>query len=286
MRWNDQGQSSNVEDRRGSSGGGGFGGGGPRLGLGGIVVVGILSLIFKRNLFGVLAHNSGGGSTGPAVALSPSAKAAEDKSASFVSFVLDDVQNTWSRDTSLGLPYPAAKLVLFTNRTTSGCGAASASTGPFYCPADRKVYIDLAFFHDLETRFKASGDFAQAYVIAHEVGHHLQNVLGTEQKLRRLQNANPNAANALSVAMELQADCYAGVWAHSANERKLLEMGDLEEGLGAASAVGDDRLQKAAGRGVNPESFTHGSAQQRSTWFRRGYDTGKIANCDTFAGVK
>ena len=199
-----------------------------------------------------------------------------------MSFVLDDVQSTWAREfTRLGHEYERAKLVLFTDAVRSGCGAADAAAGPFYCPEDRKVYIDLGFYNDLKNRFGAPGDFAQAYVLAHEIGHHVQHLLGLTDQVRG-QQARPDRAAALSVRLELQADCLAGVWAHSTNERRLLEEGDVEEALAAASAVGDDRIQKQAGARVSPETWTHGSARQRAGWFRRGLESGRMQDCDTF----
>ena len=205
----------------------------------------------------------------------------EEKLVQFVSFVLDDAQTVWKE---IEPRYRDARLVLFRGGVRSACGNASSAMGPFYCPGDEKVYIDLGFYGDLARRFGAPGDFAQAYVLAHELGHHLQNVLGIEPKVRELQRARPGQANELSVRMELQADCFAGVWAHSAAQRNLLESGDLEEGLGAAAAVGDDRIQSMGGGGVRPESFTHGSSQQRVDWFRRGYRNGDANVCDTFGG--
>ncbi len=201
----------------------------------------------------------------------------------FVGFVLDDANALWA-DTfqRAGKSYTPARMVLFDGGTQSGCGPASADTGPFYCPLDQKVYIDLAFFRELKNRFGAPGDFAQAYVIAHEIGHHVQQQTGIEQQVRDLMQQDPSQQNALSVKMELQADCLAGVWGQSVYEQGDLDSGDVEEGLSAASAVGDDRIQASAGVAVNPETWTHGSAEQRSTWFRKGVDTGDPAACDTF----
>jgi predicted metalloprotease len=201
-----------------------------------------------------------------------------------VSFVLDDTQKNWETllPEQAGKEYRHAKLVLFRNYTQSGCGSAESATGPFYCPADEKVYIDLGFYDELKQRFGAPGEFAQAYVLAHEVGHHVQKLVGVEAKVRQLQQQNPRQQNPLSVRMELQADCLAGVWAHSTQQRGLLEGGDVESALGAASAVGDDRLQKMATGHVSPETFTHGSSQQRMNWFRKGLDSGTIAACNTF----
>jgi predicted metalloprotease len=285
MRWEDQGTSGDVEDRRGQSGGGfrGLPGGG-RLGLGGILVLGVLSLVLKTDLFQLLDTGAGpaGGPSAPREARSSSPE--EEKLVRFVSFVIDDVQNTWTREfRELGQEYGRAKLVLFTDATRSGCGYAESAMGPFYCPADNKVYIDLGFYRELQKRFGAPGDFAQAYVIAHEVGHHVQSLLGTEAKLRAAQRRAPSRANELSVRLELQADCYAGVWGHSTEQRKLLEAGDVDEGLAAAAAVGDDRIQRQSGGGVNPETWTHGSSKQRVEWFRRGFASGRVQDCDTFA---
>lgn len=201
-----------------------------------------------------------------------------------VSFVLDDVQKTWDRilPAQAGVPYHHAKLVLYRNSYPSACGRASMSTGPFYCPGDEKVYLDLEFFNELKRRFGAPGEFAQAYVIAHEIGHHVQKLLGIEGKVRRLRQQEPREANPLSVRLELQADCYAGVWAHSTEERKLINQSDISAAMRAAAAVGDDRLQRMGQGYVNPESFTHGTSAQRVQWFKRGFDTGRISSCDTF----
>jgi predicted metalloprotease len=201
----------------------------------------------------------------------------------FMGYVLDDANDLWAGVfREAGQSYEPTTLVLFTGGTRSGCGAASSDTGPFYCPVDRKVYLDLDFFRELRNRFGASGDFAEAYVIAHEVGHHVQQQAGIEGQVRQLQQQDPSRQNDLSVKLELQADCLAGVWAHSVFEQGDLEPGDIEEGLRAASAVGDDRIQASAGAAVNPETWTHGSAEQRSTWFNTGYTSGDPAACDTF----
>jgi uncharacterized protein len=285
MRWTPGGRSGDVEDRRGSSGGfgGGLGGGGMRIGLGGAAVLLVLSLIFKQNFFALIGADGGGSGadqveTGP-VASTPE----EDKRVEFVSFVLDDAQATWSRlFQERGQPYEHAKLVLFRDAIQSACGFAQAATGPFYCPGDEKVYIDLGFYDELQQRFGAPGDFAQAYVLAHELGHHVQRLLGTEAKVRETQQRRPDAANDLSVRLELQADCYAGVWGHETAQRNILEPGDVDEGLAAAAAVGDDRIQRMSGQGVHPEAFTHGSSAQRAHWFRRGFDSGRPEDCDTF----
>jgi predicted metalloprotease len=201
-----------------------------------------------------------------------------------VSFVLDDVQKNWDRilPAQTGVQYRHAKLVLYRNSFPSACGRASMSTGPFYCPGDEKVYLDLEFFNELKRRFGAPGEFAQAYVIAHEIGHHVQKLLGIEGKVQRLRQQEPREANPLSVRLELQADCYAGVWAHSTEERKLINQSDISAAMRAAGAVGDDRLQRMGQGYVNPESFTHGTSAQRVQWFKRGFDTGRVSACDTF----
>ena len=278
MRWTPGGLSNDVEDRRGESSGG-FGGGG--LGIVGFLILLVVSLVTGRNYIG--AYFSSGGAThvqqGPSRPVSPQ----EDRSAQLASFVLGDAQDTWTRILAReNIRYPRAKLVLFRDYTQSGCGAARSATGPFYCPADQKVYLDLGFWDQLK-QYGASGEFAQAYVIAHEIGHHVQNVLGIERKVRAMQEENPQARNRLSVALELQADCFAGVWAHSTAERKILEQGDVPAALQAAAAVGDDRMQKMARGYVTPDSFTHGSSQQRVGWFNRGLNSGQVSACNTFS---
>ena len=276
MKWTPGGRSTNLEDRRGARGLG-------PLGIGGGLVMLILSLIFGPQVF-----DQGGG--GPAdvvqggeVGLSPEDSAREEPMVQFVSFVLDDAQETWANAfRAAGADYRPAKLVLFRDGTQSGCGGAQSAMGPFYCPLDEKVYIDLNFYSELDRRFGAPGDFAQAYVLAHELGHHVQHLQGIDSRVRQLQERYPSDANQLSVRMELQADCYAGVWAHSAQDRSKLDVGDYQEGMAAASSVGDDRILKQAGRSANPESFTHGSAQQRAEWFNRGFTSGQSTACDTF----
>ena len=276
MRWTPGGRSGNLEDRRGS---GGFGG---PLGIGGGIVTLILALIFGP---GILQDGSGDvtmNSPGQ-VGLSPADSAAEEPMVQFVSFVLDDAQSTWQQKfREGGSNYQPANLVLFRGGTQTGCGVGQSAMGPFYCPLDQKVYLDLDFFAELDRRFGAPGDMGQAYVIAHELGHHVQHLLGMDERVRQVQRSNPAVANEMSVRLELQADCYAGVWAHSANQRGKLEGGDVQEGLGAASAVGDDRIQQQTQGRVNAESFTHGSAQQRSQWFMRGFENGNPNSCDTF----
>jgi predicted metalloprotease len=288
MKWTPGGESQDVEDRRDDSGGGGggFQFGGMHLGIGGAIVLLILSVVFKTNFFALLS-GGGTGAPQPVAAGRPNTArdAAEKPMVQFVSFVLDDTQKTWTEllPQQGGRAYHHARLVLFRNSTQSGCGGAESATGPFYCPNDEKVYIDLGFFDDLKRRFGAPGEFAEAYVLAHELGHHVQNILGIEHKMQQLQEQNPRAKKPLSVKLELQADCFAGIWAHSTQQRGLLEQGDIESALGAASAVGDDRLQKMATGHVNPDSFTHGSSGQRMTWFRKGFDSGLISACNTFA---
>src|SRR3984957_2397733 len=261
MKWTPGGESSDIEDRRDSSGGGI---GGIHIGVGGAIVLLILSLVFHRNFFALLG--AGGDSTGTTVSQpNPAKDQAEQPPVQFVSFVLDDVQNTWTQilPQQTGHDYRHAKLVLFRDYTQSGCGSAQSATGPFYCPDDEKVYIDLGFYDELTQRFGAHGQFAQAYVLAHELGHHIQKLTGIEGKVQQLRDSNPSEANPLSVKLELQADCYAGVWANSTQQRGLLEKGDVESALSAAAAVGDDRLQKMATGHVSPESFTHGTSEQR-----------------------
>ena len=285
MRWNPGGESPDIEDRRDEGGGGGgFRFGGAHIGIGGALVLLVLSLIFKVNLFALLG---GGGAVGPAQEVSqpnPAKDEAEKPMVQFISFALDDTQNTWTQllPQQTSQNYHHAKLVLFRDYTQSGCGGAQSATGPFYCPQDEKVYIDLGFFDELSRRFGAPGQFAQAYVLAHELGHHVQKLLGIEGKVHRLQESNSREANPLSVKLELQADCFAGIWALSTQQRGLLEKGDVESALGAAAAVGDDRLQKMSTGHVSPESFTHGSSAQRMHWFNAGLDNGTIAACDTF----
>lgn len=280
MRWSPGHRSANVEDRRG--GGGRFIRGAGGMGAGTLVILLVLSLIFKRDFFSLVG--AGGVETAPETAAGPPAETTpeEERLVSFVSFVLDDAQNVWQQLLPQAGSYRPAKLVLFRDAVQSACGFAESATGPFYCPADEKVYIDLGFYEELQRRFGAPGDFAQAYVLAHEIGHHVQNLLGTEAEVRRTRTARADLANELSVRLELQADCYAGVWAHSTAQRELLDRGDVEEGLGAAAAVGDDRLQRMGGGRVVPESFTHGSSEQRRQWFRRGLETGRPDACDTF----
>jgi predicted metalloprotease len=270
-----RGTGSNLEDRRGR--------GGTAAGVGAVGGIGGLILL----LFNVFA---GGGGGGDGIDITEVLKQfdqtqgsidpADDEVVRFMSDGLDDIQGFWAEDLET---YRPAKLVLFTSGVSTACGNASSAIGPFYCPPDEKVYLDLSFFRELRDRFGAPGDFAQAYVLAHEVGHHVQKILGTSDFVNEQQQSNPGAANDLSVRLELQADCYAGVWGASARDRGILEAGDLEEGLAAAASVGDDRIQAQAGVEVNPETWTHGSAEQRTRWFKVGFDSGDRSRCDTFA---
>lgn len=285
MEWTPGGSNPDIEDRRdqsgGGMGGGGFGFGG--LGIGGIIIVGLLSLLFRQNLFTLF---SGAGPATQQVRAVPDRQrdVKEQPEVEFVSFVLKDVQDNWDRvlPEMANRPYRHARLVLFRNAYPSACGMAKDAIGPFYCPEDEKVYLDLGFFDELRSRFGAPGEFAQAYVIAHEIGHHVQKILGIEPKVRRLQQSNPQDANPLSVRLELQADCFAGIWAHSTAQRRIINESDVQAGLGAAAAVGDDRLQRMSTGRVSPESFTHGSSAQRTGWFKRGFDSGQLSACNTF----
>jgi predicted metalloprotease len=280
MRWTPGETSGNIEDRRSQGFGGG---GGARLGIGGFLLLLLLSFIFRRDLISPFI-GAGGGSSVTTSRPDPARDAAEATTVKFVSFVLDDAQATWKKTLAAqGVRYPDATLVLFRDATPSACGMGQSAMGPFYCPGDQKVYIDLGFYDELQRRFGAPGEFARAYVLAHELGHHVQNILGIDQKVRALQQRNPSLRNALSVRMELQADCLAGIWGHSTAERNILESKDVDDGLRAAAAIGDDTIQrKSAGR-VVPESFTHGTSAQRAYWLRQGLDTGQLASCDTFS---
>lgn len=290
MRWRDGKRSSNVEDRRNTSTRRHTGlSQGKRKAAGG--GLGVLLIVLVGSYFGVdlspllngLQQSNSLGNTQSAAPTAPSGQ--QDQRADFVSVVLADTEDVWhTLFAQAGERYQEPGLVLFSNTTSSACGHAQSAMGPFYCPADQKVYIDLQFYDDLQSRFGAPGDFAQAYVIAHEVGHHVQTLLGTSKKVRQAQSrANKAQANQLQVRMELQADCYAGLWAHHADKaRQILEQGDVEEALNAAAAIGDDRLQQQAQGYVVPESFTHGSSKQRARWFREGLQYGKVSRCDTF----
>ncbi len=280
MRWESGRRSDNVEDRRGVRITRGLAGGG--LGTLVLVLVGLYFGIDPTTILNTIP--TGGGSS--VEQSSEPRPAAENTLADFVSVVLADTEDTWGAIfREKGRSYEAPKLVLFTDAVESACGMAGAATGPFYCPGDHKLYVDLAFFSELDRRFGAPGDFAQAYVVAHEVGHHVQNLLGIEGKVREARGrAGEGEANRLSVRLELQADCFAGVWGNHADKtRRLLDPGDLEEALRAASSIGDDRLQRESRGRVVPDSFTHGTSAQRVGWFRRGFESGDLTRCDTFA---
>jgi len=282
MRWEGQRESDNIEDRRGMGPArvGGVGG----IGIGGIILVLAISYFTGTNPLTLLNLLTGAQEMmpGPAVNESGPTGPVTDRLGKFASVVLADTETTWR--TILGDQYKDPRLVLFTGGVHSACGTSSSAVGPFYCPGDHKVYLDLSFFNEMSQRLGAPGDFAQAYVIAHEVGHHVQNLLGVAEKVNRLQRqVSETERNALSVRMELQADCFAGVWGHHAKrERNLIEPGDFEEGLRAAAAIGDDQLQKMSRGYVQPESWTHGSSEQRMTWLKKGLETGDPRLCDTF----
>jgi predicted metalloprotease len=287
MRWEGNRESENVEDVRDSGGGGGgFRLGGGSLSLGSVAIALIAGWIFGINPLQILGLMSGGGTPQSQQAPVGHKPPPDDQMARFVSVVLADTEDVWKvKFQQAGRTYREPKLVLFRGSTPTACGQGQAAMGPFYCPSDEKVYIDLAFYETLRTRLGAPGDFAQAYVIAHEVGHHVQKVLGVTGKVESLRGRMGEAeANALSVRVELQADCYAGVWAHDAQAaRQVLEQGDVEEALNAATQIGDDTLQKRSRGAIVPESFTHGTSAQRVGWFKRGLQTGSLNQCDTFA---
>ncbi|EHK64278.1 neutral zinc metallopeptidase [Achromobacter arsenitoxydans] len=282
MRLDNSRQSDNVEDRRSS---------GPRIGGRGTIGIGTIVLALVAMYFGVDPNVVLQMAEGPATEQqeAPATRPpANDPQAVFVSKVLGETEDVWSAvfQKELNRQYAAPKLVLFRGATPTACGTGQAAMGPFYCPGDSKVYIDLAFFDELQNRFKAPGDFAQAYVIAHEVGHHVQHLLGISDQVDNLRRRNPSQANALSVRLELQADCFAGVWAQRANAaRNILEGGDIEEALAAATAIGDDRLQKQTQGYVVPDAFTHGTSAQRVRWFKRGLESGSLKQCDTFGAA-
>ncbi len=288
MDWTPGGTSSDIEDRRGDSGGGGGGGfnfGGGGLGIVGVLVLLVLSLITGHNFLGSLF--SGGGGQQVQRQSDPNApvqeSAGEHRDVQLVSFVLDDAQKTWAAllPEQAGRNYRKAKLVLFRGETRSGCGEAQSATGPFYCPQDERVYVDLGFWDELKRLGGTDAEFAQAYVIAHELGHHVQNLLGTEARAQQAMR-NPATRSTASVALELQADCYAGIWAHSTQQRNIIDGKDVDEALRNAAAVGDDHIQKMQRGTVSPESFTHGSSAERQGWFKRGLNTGEVKACDTF----
>jgi uncharacterized protein len=249
------------------------------IGLAGLGIPGIIALLV---ILAITQFGNGPAETGP----TDQPTGESERLVQFVSFVLDDVQGVWRREfAESGDQYRPARLVLFTQSTDTGCGFANSEVGPFYCPADETVYLDLDFFRELQRRFGAPGDFAQAYVIAHEIGHHVQHLRGVSDAVHRESQRHPGQANELSIRLELQADCFAGVWGHTTERRELLEAGDLREGLDAAAAVGDDRIQRQATGSTNPETWTHGSSRQRMSWFSKGFDTGDPDACDTFSGA-
>lgn len=289
MKWEGNRESDNVEDRRSSGGGGGgfpvFGGRG--IGIGTIVIALLGGWIFGINPLTLLGMLSGGGAPAQVQQQAPAQRPpADDTMARFVSTVLADTEDVWGGIFRQGgSNYAQPRLVLFRGRTPTACGTGQSAMGPFYCPADQKVYIDLDFYQTLKTQLGAPGDFAQAYVVAHEVGHHVQNLLGISGKVDQMRGrVSQTEYNQLSVRLELQADCFAGVWAHHAqNARQILEQGDVEEAMNAAAKIGDDALQRAGGGAVVPDSFTHGSSAQRQRWFRAGLQNGSVKGCDTFS---
>lgn len=283
MRWKSGRASNNVEDRRSGGSGGGF-----QLGIMGTAIVVIIGWIMGINPIQMLSLIGGTNAMFGSSNSNQTSIPANDENAQFVSHVLAQTEDVWNPVfRQLGRQYVEPKLVLFNDATESACGYSSAASGPFYCPGDQKVYIDLSFFRELKN-LGASGDFAEAYVLGHEIGHHVQNLLGTTDQVTAMQSrVSQRDANALSVALELQADCYAGVWANHANaQMHILESGDVEEAINAATAIGDDRLQKMSGRRVNPDSFTHGSSQQRMEWLQRGLQSGDLRQCDTFSQLQ
>ena len=311
MDWTPGGTSSDIEDRRddsGGGGGGGFGfggGGGGGIGIIGFIVLLVISLITGHNFLGSVLSGGGGQqssqynqpyqpgpSQGQSSAYGPSGSgvahqhpAGEDRDVQLISFVLDDAQKTWTGIfQGMGKPYRHAKLVLYRGATYSGCGTAQSQTGPFYCPQDEKIYIDLSFWDELKQFGGSTAEFAQAYVITHELGHHIQKLLGIEGKESRLAQQDPSERNPLSVDLELQADCFSGVWGHSTEQRGIVHPDDITSALSAAAAVGDDHLEKMSGRSVSPESWTHGSSASREQWFKSGLNGGTVESCETFSG--
>ena len=290
MKWEGQRQSENVEDRRAGGGGGGFRmGGGRGIGIGTIIIAVLASWIFGINPLTVLGVLGGGPEVAPQSQGPATKPPATDAAAAFVSTVLADTEDVWGKVMQTGgARYSAPKLVLFRGAVGTACGTGQSAMGPFYCPGDQKVYLDMAFFDTLRSRMGAPGDFAQAYVVAHEVAHHVQNQLGITGKVDAMRGrVSEQQMNALSVRVELQADCFAGVWAHHSQKSKgWLERGDLEEAMNAAAQIGDDNLQRKSQGTVVPESFTHGSSQQRMTWFKRGLESGSVQQCNTFDAQK
>lgn len=287
MRWQGRRGSRNIEDRRGRRGGGGVSKGAGGLGIGGLLFVLVIGWVFGIDVSPLLSGGGGGGAVTQS-ARAPSAS--EQQEAQFVSVVLADTEEVWTDvfRRQLGEAYRAPTLVLFSGVTSSPCGGASGATGPFYCPADRKAYLDTAFFTTLEERLGARGDFAAAYVVAHEVAHHVQNELGILGQANQIRaQASQAQSNAISVRIELQADCYSGIWAREAQTRfGILERGDLEEAVNAARQIGDDRLQRSAGRVPMPHTYTHGTSDQRARWFQRGFESGDLQTCDTFSATR
>lgn len=287
MRWDEEHESPDLIDRRGEGPVRGGGGMGTIMSLAPLLVrhpIGIVILIALLIGSALLGRFGTQSADAPRATETTSATTqGADREKHFVAFVLDDTQKNWRElFAKEGREYRNAKLVLFDGSTSTACGYGEAATGPFYCPADERVYIDLSFYDELARRFGAKGDFAQAYVIAHEIGHHIQNQLGTSSAVHNLRRSQREGETGASVRLELQADCYAGIWAHSTDTRGLLEQGDIDEALTAAAAIGDDRLQRQSTGVVSPETFTHGTSEQRARWFRTGYKTGDIAACDTF----
>lgn len=284
MKWQGERESDNVSDVRGSGGGGGFGGG-RSIGIGSVVVALVAGWIFGVNPLTVLGLLEGGAPGTEPARTQGHAPAANDTSARFVAAILASTEDVWTeRFRTAGMNYRAPRLNIFRGSYPTACGRGEAAMGPFYCPGDEQVYIDLSFYDTMRERLGAPGDFAQAYVIAHEVGHHVQHLLGISDKVDAMRGrVSPAQQNALSVRLELQADCFAGIWARSSQQAKgWLEQGDIEEGLNAASQIGDDTLQRRSGGAVRPESFTHGSSAQRVGWFKRGLNSGSMSDCNTF----
>lgn len=307
MRWKGRSKSTNVNDQRGSGGAGGFGfpsggrgrqlpiGGARRgggMGIGTLIIIGIVMMFLGINPLKLLAGGLGGGLSGgfspqmeaPQRQQAPRTQYSEDEMGQFVKTILGSTEQVWTNIfANYGKQYPKPELNLFTQQVRSACGLASAASGPFYCPGDSEIYIDLTFYRELEQRFGAGGDFAQAYVLAHEVGHHVQNIIGVLPQFNKMRRSMGKAQfNRESVKVELQADCFAGVWGHYVNREGWLEPGDLEEALVAANQIGDDAIQKRTQGYVVPESFSHGTSEQRRFWFRRGFESGRIESCDTF----
>jgi len=282
MRWQGRRESDNVEDRRGASSGGGGGFRVPMGGKGGIIIV---VVVLIAGYYGIDLSPLLGGGGQQQVSQTQSVSPQDDEMAKFTSVILASTEDTWKTIFQQeGKQYREPKLVMYRGMTRTGCGTGQSVMGPFYCPADSTVYVDLSFYQELRDKLGADGDFAQGYVVAHEVGHHVQNLLGIERKMREMQQgASETEANHLSVKLELQADCFAGVWGHVMQDQQVLEAGDLQEALNAAQAIGDDRLQQQSQGRVVPDSFTHGTSEQRYSWFKRGFDSGNYKDCDTFA---